>query len=185
MSVLQFEKIAKSAIFRVLLLGVMGAITFLFPKFLEKDVVYVIAGYAILNGVLGIIDFVQKKGEEEKIIYYLNVFVAGLSITGGIICIIYCRYLASIQPVFLGVLLVIEGIVYFVAALCVKSKLKVLLVFIALLVAFGGVTLMLFTFGFGGLMTLSKMFGSLLFLSCINELLIYSVYKKIVKIGDV
>ena len=47
----------------------------------------------------------------------------------------------------------------------------------ALLVGAGGVILVIFTFGFGGLRPLVTIFSSLLFLSCITELLISSCGK--------
>ena len=103
--------------------------------------------------------------------------MAGLAIVCGILCVVYYRYLASAQPVFYGALLVIEGIVHFVAAVCAKSKLKAISIILSLLLAFGGCSLIVFTFGFGGLPTLSKMFGGLLLFSCMSELLIYLMHK--------
>lgn len=176
-SLLQFKKIAKGAILRAVLLGVLGIVTLLFPEFLTDGMVYAIAAYAVLNGGLGIVDFVFDGGGEEKNIAYFNAVVAGLAIVCGVLCIVYYRYLVSSLPVFLGVLLVIESVVYFIAALCVKSRLKALLIISAILLAAGGAALVLFTFGFGGIPTLSKMFGVLLLLSCASELLIYLMGK--------
>jgi len=81
------------------------------------------------------------------------------------------------MPVFSGVLLLIESVVYFIGALCAESRLKVLLIILSLLVAGGGMALVIFTFGFGGLEPFAKMFGGLLFLSCVIELLLGLVYK--------
>ena len=65
MLLLQFRKIAKHANLRAILLGIMGAVSFLFPDFLISGMVYVIAAYAILNGLLGVMDFISNKGEEK------------------------------------------------------------------------------------------------------------------------
>lgn len=177
MSLVQFRMIARGAVIRAAFLGIMGIVALLFPDFLAGGMIYAIAAYAILNGALGILNFAVNRSGEEKPLSYFNVIVAGLAIVGGILCIVYFRYLASAQPVFFGVLLVIEGIFHFVAALCAKSKLKVLSIIFSLFLAFGGCALVVFTFGFGGLPTLSKMFGGLLLFSCVSELLIYLMYK--------
>lgn len=92
---------------------------------------------------------------------------------GGII------YVVAAYAILNGALLLIESVVYFIAALCAKSKLKALLVILSLLVACGGITLVIFTFGFGDLPPLAKILSSLLFLSCITELLIGLTYKNI------
>ncbi len=177
MPFVQFRMIAKGAVIRAALLGILGVVVILFPDFLTGGIIYAIAAYAILNGTLGIVDFAVSRDGKEMRLSYLNVIVAGLAVVCGILCIVYFRYIASAQPVFFGVLLVIEGVVHFVAALCVKSKLKVLSIIFSLLLAFGGCALVVFTFGFGGLPTLSKMFGGLLLFSCVSELLIYLMHK--------
>ncbi len=177
MPFVQFRMIAKGAVIRAALLGIMGITVLLFPDFLAGGMIYAIAAYAILNGALGILSFAVNRSGEEKTLSYFNAIVAGLAIVCGILCIVYFRYLASVQPIFYGALLVIEGIVHFVAALCAKSKLKVLSIIFSLLLAFGGCALVVFTFGFGGLPTLSKMFGGLLLLSCVSELLISLMHK--------
>lgn len=179
MTFLQFKKIARWSGLRAALLGAMGVVTLLFTDFLKGGIIYAVAAYVILNGVLGIVDFLSGRGKEEKHIAYLNLFVTIVIIVLGILSIVYFRYLVSILPVFLGVLLLAESIVYFIAALCMKSKLKALLVILSLLVAAGGIILVVFTFGFGGVLSLAKIFSSLLFLSCVIELLFGLTYKNI------
>lgn len=179
MSFLQFKKMARWSGLRAALLVAMGFVTLLFPEFLKGNIIYAVAAYAILNGVLGIVDFLSGRGKEEKHIAYLTLFVMLAAIVFGILSIVYFRYLISILPVFLGVLLLVESIMYFIAALCVKCKLKKLIIILSLLVGAGGVVLVIFTFGFGGLLPLVKIFSGLLFLSCITELLIRLTYKNI------
>lgn len=173
MSLIQFRMIARGAAIRAAFLGIMGIVVLMFPDFLAGGIIYAIATYAILNGALGVLNFAMNRNGEEKPLSYFNVIVAGLAIVCGILCVVYFRYLASVQPIFFGVLLVIEGVAHFVAAVCAKSKLKALSIIFSLLLAFGGCALIIFTFGFGGLATLSKMFGGLLLFSCVSELLIY------------
>lgn len=177
MTFLQFRKIARWSGLRAALLGAMGLVTLLFPEFLQGSIIYAVAAYAILNGALGILDFLSGRGREEKHIAYLNLFITAAAILFGILSIVYFRYLISIMPVFSGALLLIESVVYFIAALCAESRLKVLLVILSLLVAGGGATLVIFTFGFGGLEPFAKIFSSLLFLSCVIEVLLGLIYR--------
>ena len=177
MSSVQFRMIAGHAAFRAALLGIMGIAALLFPDFLAGGMIYAIAAYAVLNGALGVLDFAVNRNGEKKPLSYLNAGVSVLAIVCGVLCIVCFRYLAGVLPVFFGVLLVIEGIVHFVAAVCAKSRLRALSVIFALLIAFGGCALMVFTFGFGGMPTLSKLFGGLLLFSCISELLFYLMHK--------
>ncbi len=121
--------------------------------------------------------FFFGRGKEEKHISYLNLFVTAAAILSGILSIVYFRYLISIMPVFSGALLLIESVVYFIAALCAESRLKALLVILSLLVAGGGMALVIFTFGFGGLQPFAKIFSGLLFLSCVIELLLGLIYR--------
>lgn len=177
MTFLQFKKIARWSGLRAALLGAMGLVTLLFPEFLQGSIIYAVAAYAILNGALGILDFLSGRGREEKHIITLNLFITAAAILFGILSIVYFRYLISIMPVFLGVLLLIESVVYFIAALCAESRLKTLLVILSLLVAGGGMALVIFTFGFGGLEPFAKIFSGLLFLSCVIELLLGLIYR--------
>ena len=177
MTFLQFKKIARWSGLRAALLGAMGLVTLLFPEFLQGSIIYVVAAYAILNGALGILDFLSGRDREEKHIVTLNLFITAAAILFGILSIVYFRYLISIMPVFLGVLLLIESVVYFIAALCAESRLKALLVILCLLVAGGGMALVIFTFGFGGLEPFAKIFSGLLFLSCVIELLLGLIYR--------
>lgn len=55
----------------------------------------------------------------------------------------------------------------------------------ALLVAGGGTTLVIFTFGFGDIQLLAKTFSTLLFLSCVIELLIGLIYENIKNNGTI
>ena len=177
MTFLQFKKIARWSGLRAALLGTMGLVTLQFPEFLQGSIIYAVAAYAVLNGALGILDFLSGRDREEKHIAYLNLFITAAAILLGILSIVYFRYLISIMPVFLGVLLLIESVVYFIAALCAESRLKALLVILSLFVAGGGMALVIFTFGFGGLEPFAKIFSGLLFLSCVIELLLGLIYR--------
>lgn len=145
------------------------------PEIFGSDIIYAIAAYAILNGALDIINFLSSKSNEEKLIAYLNLYVTIATIALGIFCVVYFRYLVSILLAFLGVLLLVESIVYF----NMKSRLNALLIILSLLIVFGGIILIVSTFGFGSVLPLIKIFSSLLFLSCVIELLFGVTYKNV------
>lgn len=180
MNSLLLKKFTKFAILRAVLLAIIGTVTFMFPKFLLDGMVYVVTGYVILNGVLIIIDYPQHKNETPKAFNFINVSTACLLIIFGILSIVYYRYLVDILPVFLGGAMMIESIVYFVNALFSDRKAKPFLIILAVLIMIGGIVSNIFTFGFGGIQTLSQIFGTLLFLSCTYELFIYVVHRRAV-----
>ncbi len=175
------EKFAKYAVFRAALLAIMGIVTFLLPEFLLSGMVYVIAGYMILNGALGITDYFLRKNENGKTASFVNIAVACLLIVFGVLSVVYYRYVVGILPVFLGGLMMIESMVYFVIALFTSAKIKPLLIFLAVFIMIGGITSNIFTFGFGSIRTLSHIFGTLLLLSCAYELFVYIVHRKTVR----
>jgi uncharacterized membrane protein HdeD (DUF308 family) len=159
----------------------MGIVTFFFPEFLLSGMVYVIAGYAILNGTLSIADHFLNEEVASKAINYGNLIFACLFIIFGILSIVYFRYLVSILPVFLGVLIVIKGFVYFMIALHANTSTKPILIILAVSIMIGGIVANIFTFGFGGVLTLSHIFGTLLMLSCAYELIFYLIHRKTAK----
>lgn len=177
----QFNEIAKYAMLRGGILAVIAAITFLYPSFLTDGMVYVIAAYSVLNGILGSMRYIGIKGNEEKRSFNLHLFLSSVSILFGILCIIYFRYAVGILPVFLGMLLIVESVVHFIAVLNVKSKLKPVMILLSISAVVGGIALIIFTFGFGDMKALSQIFGSLLILSCIEEFLLHLHYQQITK----
>lgn len=181
MKSLLFNKFAKFAMLRAVLLAILGIVTFLFPEFLLGGMVYVVAGYAIVNGAFGVTDFFQHKNESPKTVNYETIVIACLLIILGIISVVYYRHLVSILPVFLGGFMMVESIVYFANALFSDTKAKPFLILLAVFIMIGGIASNIFTFGFGGIRTLSQIFGTLLLLSCVYELFIYIVQRRTVQ----
>ncbi len=152
-----------------------GACNAFFPGFLQGGIIYAVAAYVLLNGVSGILDLLS--GGRKEHMAYGSLFVAIAAILLGVLSMAYVRYLISVLPIYLGALLMVEGGLYWMAAMCAKSKWKAPFVMLSLLVAGGGATLVIFAFGFGGLRPLASIFGALLVLSCATELLIGRIYK--------
>lgn len=178
MNLIYCENVSKYAIFRAAILCIMSIATFIFPDFLLNGMVYVIAGYMVLNGALCIADCFTHNKEAKTPINYVSFVLACLLIVLGIFFIAYYRYIVSILPVFLGALMIAESIVCFVTALCTKAVIRPLLIVLAVIIFIGGAASVIYTLGFGGLPTLSQIFGVLLLLSCIYELAVYLSRRK-------
>lgn len=178
---LLFEKFTRYSILRAAILCVMGIVTFFSPEFLLSGMVYVIAGYAILNGALSVANYLLHEKVAHKAINCVSLIAACLLIIFGILSIVYFRYLVSILPVFLGVLMMIESIIYFVIALCAVTRTKPILIILAVFIMIGGIAVNIFTFGFGDVLALSQIFGTLLLLSCAYELIVYLIHQKAAK----
>lgn len=171
---LLFEKFAKYSAIRMAILFAMGVVTLLFPELLLLGMVYVIAWYTILCGVLSVADYFLPA---PKAVNYVSLIFACLLIVFGVLSIVYFRYLVSLLPVFLGVIMMIESIVYLLIARCAVTKIKSALFFIAVFIMIGSIVTNIFTFGFGGVLTLSHIFGTLLMLSCVYERLVYLTHR--------
>ncbi len=70
MSLFPFRMIARGAVIRAALLGILGITALLFPDFLAGGMIYAIAAYAILNGALGILGFVVNRAAKKS--HYLT-----------------------------------------------------------------------------------------------------------------
>ena len=111
------EGFAKRANLRAVLLGTMGIIALLFSDFLQSGMIRAFAVYMILNGCLGVRDWFAG-GTDKKAVCGL---MTAAAIICGILCIAYHHYLTTMQPVFYGAVLMVEGSICFVTATATKG----------------------------------------------------------------
>ncbi|MCK9600511.1 MAG: DUF308 domain-containing protein [Sphaerochaeta sp.] len=189
MSKLLFENFTKYALFRAAFWGAMGVILFALPDFLLDGMFYAIVGYMLVDGIWRIVDFVRESSAknydyEKKAVLplrYFSLVVAVLLIVVVIHSIIFRHLLIEVTPIYLGGLLLLEGILYFVIALCANTFMqRGLLVALSGIAFLGGAAVLVFTFGFGigGIPGLTKVSGAALLLACLYELAAYLVYRK-------
>lgn len=188
MKSLLFEKFAKFAMLRAAFWGIMGIILFTLPDFLLDGMFYAIVGYMLVDGIWRIVDFIRESAAnhvpEKKGVLplrYFSLVVAVLLIVVVIHSIIFRHLLIEITTVYLGGLLLLEGIIYFVIALCANTFMqRGLLVVLSGIAFLGGAAVLVFTFGFGigGIPGLTKVSGAALLLACLYELAAYLVYRK-------
>ncbi|MEG2217102.1 MAG: hypothetical protein RRZ24_08035 [Clostridia bacterium] len=172
------EKFGKIAMLRAAFFAGMSSVTLLFSGFLRGVVFYVVVGYVILCGVWSVTNyFLCEKGTKSPF-RYGSLVTAAFMIAFSIISIIYGRYLVHIAPLYLGGLMLVNGLVYFVVAMCVKAGLQWLLTLLSILVLIGGSAIVIFTFGFEIVLTLAQVSSITLLLSCAYELVAYLIHQK-------
>lgn len=167
---LLYEKFAKFAMLRAVVFGVMGVVTLLYPQFLQGTVFYIVVGYVFLCGIWSIADYFLSGKEVKAPFRYGSLAAAVLMIAFGMLSIIYGRYLVHVAPLYLGGLMLVNGFIYFVTALCPKARMQWLLTLLSLFVLLGGSAIVIFTFGFEIVLTLAQVSGITLLLSCAYEL---------------
>lgn len=178
-----FEEFAKNSGFRALILAILGILTFIYPELIQNGMVYIIAIYVIICGVLGIKEIARNKTQSKSGISYVGVILFGLMIFLGALFMFYYRYIVGFLPLFLGAMMVVESVVYFVVALSSKKKMKPFLILISLALCGGGVVTTIYSFGFGGIVGLSHIIGVMLFVSCTYELALFLTGRKICERG--
>lgn len=189
MKSLLFDKFAKFALLRAAFWGIMGIILFALPDFLLGGMFYAIVGYMLVDGIWRIVDFVGESSAKNHVykkkavlsLRYFSLVVAVLLIAVVIHSIVFRRLLIEVTPVYLGGLLLLEGILYFVIALRANTFMqRGLLITLSVIVFLGGAAVLIFTFGFGigGTLGLTKVSGAALLLACFYELAAYLVYRK-------
>lgn len=190
MNLVLFERFAKLSLVRAAFWLVMGVSLLIMPEldFLLNGMFYVLTGYFLVNAVLRIFFFVREATTENNqnnransVCRYISLAIAILYIIAAIHFIIYREWLNEFTPAFLGGLLMLEGILYFVIALCSNTVLqKFLLVVLSITTFLGAVVTIGFTFGFGigdvrGTMIV---LGIALLLAFLYEITAFFVYRK-------
>lgn len=188
MSTLLLEHFTKYSLLRAAFWGIMGMTLFALPDFLLNGMFYAIVGYMLVDGILRIMGFVRESAvnhiREKKAgspLRYFSLVVAVLLIVVVIHSILFRHLLIQVTPVYLGGLLLIRGILFFVIALSANTFLqRGLLVALSGIAFLGGAAVLVFTFGFGigGIPGLTKVSGTALLLACFYELAAYLVYRK-------
>lgn len=190
MSLILFQRFAKLSLVRAAFWLVMGASLLIMPEldFLLNGMFYVLTGYFLVNAVLRIFFFVRETATENNqnnransVCRYISLAIAILYIIAAIHFIVYREWLNEFTPAFLGGLLMLEGILYFVMALCSNTALqKFLLVTLSIAIFLGAVVTIGFTFGFGigGIHGITVVLGIALLLAFLYEIVAFYVYRR-------
>ncbi|APB30715.1 HdeD family acid-resistance protein [Vagococcus teuberi] len=159
-----FRSIQRHAFARGIIYLLVGILIFLRPNQLFNMAVYLIAGYNAILGLINLISYLRNQ-QNSQISVSIFYFIAALMIW------LFARPIASILPIFLGIMIIIGGATKISSALNFKqyvniSYVPMLLYGIALLLA--GIFILFRPFS--SLIVLFKFFGVVLALSGISEL---------------
>lgn len=185
-----FERFTKLSLIRAVFWLVMGASLLIEPDldFLLNRLFYMLIGYLFIIAVLRIIFFANEAttGSEQKsiqtsVIRCSSLAVAIVFVIVAIHLIIFREWLHEFIPVFLGGLLMLEGVLYFVIALCAATALqKFLLVILSGATCLTAIISIGFTFGFGvnGIAGMATVLGIALLLAFLYEIAAFLVARK-------
>lgn len=188
MSFILFERFTKLSLLRAVFWLIMGISLLLMPDFLLGGLFYVLIGYLIVNALLHIFFFARETTagdtQDSKAALasrYISLVIAVLFVIISAHFIIYREWLNEFTPVFLGGLLMLEGILYFVIALCAVTTLqKFLLVILSGTTFLQAALAIAFTFGFGvgGVTGMTTVLGIALLLAFLYEIAAFSIARR-------
>ncbi|MGX6970061.1 HdeD family acid-resistance protein [Vagococcus bubulae] len=160
-----FRSIQRHAFSRGIIYLLIGILIVLRPNQLFNMAVYLIAGYNVLLGIINLISSLKNK-QNNQISMSIFYFIIALIIW------LFAKPIASILPVFLGILIIIGGATRISRALNLRqyvniSYVPMLIYGVALLIA--GIVILFKPFS--SLIVLFQFFGIVLALSGISELI--------------
>lgn len=160
-----FRSIQRHAFSRGIIYLLIGILIVLRPNQLFNMAVYLIAGYNALLGLINLVEYLKNK-QHSQMSMSLFYFIAAL------IILLFAKPIASILPVFLGILIIIGGATRISRALNLRqyvniSYVPMLIYGVALLIA--GIVILFKPFS--SLIVLFQFFGIVLALSGISELI--------------
>ena len=183
-----FERFTKLSLLRAVFWLVMGVGLLLMPDFLLGGLFYVLIGYLLVNAILRVIFFAREttaeRSQGKKVALasrYASLVIAVLFVIVAIHFVIYREWLNEFTPAFVGGLLMLEGILYFVIALCAATTLqKFLLVILSGATFLQAALAIAFTFGFGigGFTGMTTVLGIALLLACLYEVAAFCVDRR-------
>lgn len=168
------KRFIKFSIPRILFFGIMGMLLFALPSFVLNGAFYGVAGYLVLAGIFGIADCLPRKIKKNPL-DYACIVISPILILFGIHSLVFTRYLVNVSPLYLGALLLIEGVYYLIVAVCATGLLRSVLMILSVTVFLSGAGVVVFTLGFGvdGLSGLACVSGISAILSCMYALIAY------------
>lgn len=164
---------------RIFFFGMMGATLFVHPSFIVNGAFYAVAGYLLFVSVFGIVDRIRIKGRKSRR-DYAGIIVSAVLLLFVANSLVFARYLAHLAPLCLGAFLMLEGLYYFSVSLYgPEGWQRGILAVLSILVFLSGMSVVLFTLGFGvhGLLGLSAVSGIASGLSCAYALTACLLYR--------
>ncbi|MGD9559418.1 MAG: HdeD family acid-resistance protein [Oscillospiraceae bacterium] len=174
-----FDVLSRHALVRAVLDILLGLAMLIFPQPVIQAIVYLLAAYAAVVGIIGIVQYIRNRqqGVYELVVGILLVILAALMVA-------FTRPLVSVLPFFIGALLVIAGAFQAgqaIQARRVWGRVNVLQLVLGVLVIAGGVVGIVNPFA--SLVFLFRVFGGVILVMGVNELLIAIAAKRAAKLA--
>lgn len=173
-----FDKISSHTLLKALIYILLGILMFIFPKTIVSIIVYVLAAYVAVLGVINIINFIRNRDENTSMSFDL---VSGiLMIVLAIIMLVFKEQLLGILSIFLGVLLILNAatnLAQIIGYGKIAKKQNIFLIILDILVIIGGLVIIFKPFSTTLLML--QIFGIIIIVNGIGELIAYFTYKNI------
>lgn len=163
----------KYAIFRCVFYLVLGLAMLIFPDTVVQIIIYILAAYAVISGIISLVSSRKAEGGSGSLVGGI------LLIALGVCLFLFYKAIASILPIFVGVMMILIGIAQLAQAFGARQytgKLNVFQLILGLLVLVGGVVGVLNPFG--SLIILFRVFGALTLIMAVNEFSLFLTLRK-------
>ena len=173
------DKFQRYILLRAVVYIAFGIFAVIEPEMLFQSIVYVVSIYLAILGILGIFSGFRAKKETDT---YGGSFISGIFlIIAAAIILFFAPAIASIFPFFLGILIVINAVYQLINAVNAKNAGASgfgWIIFSLILAVLG---IILIFNPFSSLLVLFQIFGGILILMAISEVIAYFKFKKMMK----
>lgn len=172
-----FQTLKKYTILRAIIFLVLGLLIIIFPNPIMSIIIYIIAAALAVMGIVNIISYFNHRTQTA----FKDIsFISGvLLLAVGVVIAIFSHQILTAIPVVLGIFVIVSGAIYFVEALNVQKVLNrsgMPMFIFSLLILIVGIILIVNPFS--ALVFLFRMFGIILLIMGIGDIVIYFLYEK-------
>ena len=173
------DKIANSAWLRIALCLVFGILLLVYPTMLMKGVFYTLAGYCAVMGIMSMISYF---GDRDAGSSHFDFISGVLLIVLSIVLFSYSTQIANLVHIFMGIMIVLGGTNDFIRSRAIERKQPgagmPMLIYSLVIMALG---VMIVFNPFATQVLLFRIFGAVLVLLGIGEIVWTVVYKKLMQ----
>lgn len=166
----QFERYA---LLRVFLYGITGILAILYPQQVTQGIIYAVAGYVAFLGIINLFHAHQEKKQTGFTGFELIIGV--LLLIAAISILALAKPIFTIITIFLGLLIVLNGVTRIIQAFNLRSLNQRYLPWVIYggLLVIGGLVIM-----FNAVASIMTLFGSILLFMAASELIGYIQIRK-------
>lgn len=174
----EFDRVFKMSIISWIIFIVLGIFLFAKAELTLKIISYVVGGTLLLSIIPITKTILSKDKNYASYAFISEVFM----VVAGIIIILNTELIASIIPILIGILMLINGISKLQFALCLKNenvKMWSSTLFLALLITVGGILFLINPFG--GAVAITKIIGLFIIAYSVLDMIDFIIIHKNIK----